>query len=78
MGIVPKVYHHLYRKEDQVHLAVAAAEVEPILKEALKRPDGAEWQAAIDYEIGQLEKLGIQWLVNPVRVTLTVRATLLT
>jgi hypothetical protein len=30
-----------------------------MLKEALNGPDRAEWQTAIDYEIGQLEKLGI-------------------
>jgi hypothetical protein len=27
--------------------------------------DGAEWQTAIDYEIGQLEKLGVWRIVNP-------------
>jgi hypothetical protein len=36
-----------------------------MLKEALSRPDGAEWQAAIDYEIGQLEKSGVWQIVNP-------------
>jgi hypothetical protein len=52
-------------KEDQTHWAAAAAEAEPMLKEALNGPDRAEWQAAIDYEIGQLEMLGIWWIVNP-------------
>jgi hypothetical protein len=39
--------------------------VEPTLKEALNRPDGVEWQTAIDCEIGQLEKLGVWQIVNP-------------
>jgi hypothetical protein len=52
-------------KENQTHWAAAAAEVEPTLKEALKGPDRAEWQTAIDYEIGQLEKLGVWQIVNP-------------
>jgi hypothetical protein len=52
-------------KEDQVHWAAAAAEAEPMLKEALNRPDRMEWQAAIDYEIGQLEKLGVSCIVDP-------------
>jgi hypothetical protein len=30
-----------------------------MLKEVLNGLDGAEWQAAIDYQIGQLEKLGV-------------------
>jgi hypothetical protein len=46
-------------EEDQVHWVAAAAEVEPTLKEVLSGPDGAEWQAAINHEIGQLKKLGI-------------------
>jgi hypothetical protein len=46
-------------KENQTHWAAAAAEVEPMLKEALNRPDRVKWQTAIDYEIGQLEKLGV-------------------
>jgi hypothetical protein len=46
-------------EENQTHWAAATAEAEPTLKEALNRPDGAEWQTAIDYEIGQLEKLGV-------------------
>jgi hypothetical protein len=44
---------------NQTHWAAATAEAEPTLKEALNGPDGAEWQTAIDYEIGQLEKLGV-------------------
>jgi len=40
------------------HWALATAEPEPMLKEALSGPDAAEWQEAIDYEISQLEKLG--------------------
>jgi transposase InsO family protein len=38
--------------------ALAAADREPTLKEALSGPDAAEWQEAMNYEIGQLEKLG--------------------
>jgi hypothetical protein len=49
---------------DQVHWALATAEPEPMLKEALSGPDGEEWQAAIDYEIGQLEKLSAWKIVN--------------
>jgi hypothetical protein len=39
--------------------------VEPTLKEALNGPDRGEWQTAIDYEIGQLEKLGIWQIIDP-------------
>jgi hypothetical protein len=46
-------------EENQTHWAAAAAKAEPTLKEALNGPDGAEWQTAIDYEIGQLDKLGV-------------------
>jgi hypothetical protein len=52
-------------EEEQVHWAAAAAEAEPTLKEALNGPDGAEWQAAIDYEIGQLERLGVWQIIDP-------------
>jgi hypothetical protein len=52
-------------KEHQTHWAAAAAEAEPTLKEALNRPDRVEWQTAIDYKIGQLEKLGIWQIVDP-------------
>jgi len=45
--------------------ALAAAEPEPTLKQALNGPDAAEWQEAIDYEIGQLEKLGAWKIVDP-------------
>jgi hypothetical protein len=52
-------------EENQTHWAAATAEVEPMLKEVLNGPDGVEWQIAIDYEIGQLEKLGVWWIVDP-------------
>jgi hypothetical protein len=39
------------------HWALAAAEREPTLKEALNKPDTKEWQEAVDYKINQLEKL---------------------
>jgi hypothetical protein len=56
-------------EENQTHWAAATAEVEPTLKEVLNGPDGAEWQTAIDYEIGQLEKLGVWWIVDPTPCT---------
>ncbi len=46
------------------HFALAAAQAEPTLKEALSGPDAPEWQTAIDYEIGQLEKLGAWKVVD--------------
>ena len=46
--------------ESDVHWALAAAELEPTLKEALSGPDGLEWQDALEYKIRQLEKLG-EW-----------------
>ncbi|KAG2756749.1 hypothetical protein P692DRAFT_20647372, partial [Suillus brevipes Sb2] len=46
------------------HMALAAAEPEPTLQQALNGPDGIEWQEAIDYEISQLEKLGTWEIVN--------------
>jgi hypothetical protein len=52
-------------EEEQVHWAAAAAEAEPMLKKALNGPDGVEWQAAINYEIGQLEKLHVWQIVDP-------------
>jgi hypothetical protein len=52
-------------EKNQTHWAAATAEVEPTLKEVLNGPDGAECQTAIDYEIGQLEKLGVWRIVNP-------------
>jgi hypothetical protein len=52
-------------EENQTHWAAATAEAEPMLKEVLNEPDRAEWQIAIDYEIGQLEKLGVWQIVDP-------------
>jgi hypothetical protein len=49
---------------DEVYWALATAEAEPMLKEALSGPDGAEWKAAVDYEIGQLEKLSAWKIVD--------------
>jgi len=40
-------------------------EPEPTLKEALTGPDAAEWQEAIHYELGQLEKLGAWKIIKP-------------
>jgi hypothetical protein len=52
-----------------IHWALAAAEPEPTLKEALSGPDAEEWQEAVDYEIGQLERLGAWEIVDaPPRV----------
>ena len=51
--------------EPDVHWALAAAEPEPTLKEVLSGPDALEWQDATDYEIGQLEKLGVWKIVRP-------------
>jgi hypothetical protein len=47
--------------------ALAAAEPEPTLQQALNGPDAEEWQQAIDYEIGQLEKLETWKIVDPPR-----------
>jgi hypothetical protein len=47
------------------HWALAAAEAEPTLREALSGPDGLEWQEAVDYKISQLEKLGAWKVVTP-------------
>jgi hypothetical protein len=47
------------------HWALAAAEPEPTLKEALSGPDAEEWQEAINYEINQLEKLETWKIVDP-------------
>jgi hypothetical protein len=49
---------------DEVHWALATAEAEPMLKEALSGPDGTEWQAAVDNEIRQLEKLSTWKIVD--------------
>ena len=51
------------------HLAMAAAEPEPMLQQALNGPDGVEWQEAINYEISQLEKLGTWEVVDTPRGT---------
>src|SRR5882762_5320527 len=50
-----------------LHFALAATQAKPTLKEVLSGPDVQEWQAAIDYEIGQLEKLGAWEIVDPPR-----------
>jgi hypothetical protein len=63
-------------RENQTHWAAATAEAEPTLKEALNRPDGAEWQTAIDYEIRQLEKLGVWRIVDPPPRATSSQATL--
>lgn len=47
--------------------ALAAAEPEPTLQQALNGPDAIEWKEAIDYEISQLEKLGAWEIVNAPR-----------
>jgi hypothetical protein len=44
--------------------AMAATEAEPTLQQALNGPDASEWQEAIDYELGQLEKLGMWEIVD--------------
>jgi hypothetical protein len=44
-------------EQSSIHWALATAEAEPTLREALSGPDGEEWQDAVDYEISQLEKL---------------------
>jgi hypothetical protein len=52
-------------EKNQTHQAATTAKVEPTLKEVLNEPDGAEWQRAIDYEIGQSENLGVWRIVDP-------------
>ena len=52
-----------------LHFVLAAVQAELTLNEALSRPDMQEWQAAIDYEIGQLEKLGAWKIVDPPRAS---------
>jgi hypothetical protein len=47
-----------------IHSAFATAEPEPTLQQALNGPDAIEWQEAIDYEISQLEKLGVWEIVD--------------
>jgi hypothetical protein len=50
-----------------IECALAAAEPEPTLAQALNSPDAVEWQEAINYEIGQLEKLETWEIVNAPR-----------
>jgi hypothetical protein len=57
----------LMGEENHIHLALAAAEPEPTLQQALNGLDGVEWQEALDYEISQLEKLGTWEIVDPPR-----------
>jgi hypothetical protein len=52
-------------EHSSIHWALAAVEVEPTLHEALSGPDGPEWQAAVDYEINQLEKLKAWKIITP-------------
>ncbi|KAG2741519.1 hypothetical protein P692DRAFT_20648548, partial [Suillus brevipes Sb2] len=52
-------------EEETTSWALASAEREPTLKEALSGPDAEEWQQDIDYEIGQLEKLGTWEVTDP-------------
>jgi hypothetical protein len=54
-------------EHSSIHWALAAAEAEPTLREALSGPDGPEWQEAVDYEISQLEKLRAWEVVTPPR-----------
>jgi hypothetical protein len=54
----------LLDEEAHIHLALAVAEPESILQQALNGPDGPEWQEALDYEISQLEKLGTWEIVD--------------
>lgn len=48
----------------QEHM-LAAAVAEPTLAQALNGPDAEEWQKAINYEIGQLEKLRTWEVLTP-------------
>jgi hypothetical protein len=48
----------LLDKTTHLEWALAVAEPEPSLHQALNRPDATEWQEVLDYEISQLEKLG--------------------
>jgi hypothetical protein len=47
-----------------LEVALAAAEPELTLQQALNGPDGVEWQEAIDYEISQLKELGTWEVVD--------------
>lgn len=53
--------------DDLIHWALAATEPKPMLKEALSGLDAEEWQEAIDYEIGQLKRLGTWEVVDTPR-----------
>jgi hypothetical protein len=49
----------LLNKKDHIELALAVAEPEPTVQQALNGLDGPEWQDVLDYEmISQLKKLG--------------------
>jgi hypothetical protein len=68
MDLVDEVHANTHRP---IHWALAAAEPEPTLQQALNGPDAVEWQEAIDYEISQLEKLGAWEIVDaPPRVNI--------
>ncbi|KAG2047745.1 hypothetical protein BDR06DRAFT_896810 [Suillus hirtellus] len=54
----------LLDEEAHLHLALAAAQPEPTLQQALNGPDGEEWQEAVDYKISQLEKLGTWEIID--------------
>ncbi|KAG2741739.1 hypothetical protein P692DRAFT_20751289, partial [Suillus brevipes Sb2] len=54
----------LLDEETHLHLALAAAEPEPTLQQALNGPDSVEWEEALNYEISQLEKLGTWEIVD--------------
>jgi hypothetical protein len=47
----------LLYEEAHIHLALAVAQPEPTLQQALNGLDGVKWQEVLDYEISQLEKL---------------------
>jgi hypothetical protein len=55
---------NLLDEETHLHLALAAAEPEPTLQQALNGPDSVEWEEALNYEISQLEKLGTWEIVD--------------
>jgi hypothetical protein len=57
----------LLDEEAHIHLALAVAQPEPTLQQALNGPDGPEWQEALDYELSQLEKLGTWEIVDAPR-----------
>ena len=68
MDLVDEVHGNTHHP---IHWALAAAEPEPTLQQALNGPDAVEWQEAIDYEISQLEKLRAWEIVDaPPRVNI--------